>query len=109
MAKRTWRTFGAFVTARYEALQKMDHRPELLDQALLGSALLTAKICLPKRYYVPWLRECTGLTQRTAARYIARWRRHMENEGLDPELVIEDLRDLDESLRRRAVAAQEKA
>lgn len=106
MAKRTWRTFGQFVTERYEVLA---HRPSLEDQALLGGQLLTAKICLPKRYYVPWLRDCTKLTQRTAARYIARWRRHIENKGWDPELVIEDLKDLDKSERRAQAAAQGKA
>jgi hypothetical protein len=105
---RTWRTFGAFVTERYEALQALDYRPELVDQALLGSALLTAKVCLPKRKYIPWLRECTGLSQKTASRYIARWRKHLELKGWDPEKVEEDLRDLDQSLKRRAAADQEK-
>jgi hypothetical protein len=33
----------------------------------------------------------------------------MESKGWDPDLVIEDMRDLDESLKRREAAAQEKA
>jgi hypothetical protein len=86
----------------------MDYRPELLDQALLGGQLITAKICLPKRKYVPWLRACTCLSQKTASRYIAKWRLHLEKKGWDPEKVIEDMRDLDQSLKRREAAAQEK-
>ena len=109
MTERSLKTFGDLVTKRYTMLQEMDHRPELLDQALLGGQLLTAKICLPKRKYIPWLRECTVLSQKTAARYIARWRRHLEEKGWDPDLVIEDLVDLNKSLARRAAAVQEKA
>ena len=105
MSQRGWATFGWLVSERYRMLQEIDGRPSLQDQALLGGQLLSAKICLPRRYYIPWLRDCTTLNQRTAARYIARWRKCLEAKGWDPDRVIEDLRDLSESLARQERAA----
>ena len=98
---RTWREFGRHVTQTYTKLQEMNRRPTLQDQALLGVALLAAKIALPPRCFQPWLRDCTGLSQKTARRYVLRWRKYMLAKGWDPDLLEADFRVLNETVQRR--------
>ena len=76
-------------------------RPGPLNQALLGSDLLSAKLHLAHGVYSWWVLTYCGFSPRTGRRYIAKLRSYLEDKGLDWDLVLEDLKDLAQSLARR--------
>jgi len=84
-------------------------RPDPLDLALVGGAILTGKLYLRHGAFSWWVSEYCGMSPRTGRRYMERFRDNLEAKGWSYEAVLEDLKDLRESLARRAkAAAQEK-
>ena len=87
------RLIGEIVGAKHEELRDRPERMVLIDNALIGALLYLAKQSLPKRQYVPFLREYTGISQRQGARYQARMRKYLKTRKaeLEVEKEMEDL------------------
>lgn len=98
---------AAIITSRHEELRETS-RPDPVDACLIGSVLISMKLSFTRRgAYTQWIHDYLPFSARTARRYTQRLRDHLELEqGLDWELILEDLKDLRDFAARRAAAAQ---
>ena len=86
MSPEDQKTVGQIVSAAHEKLRNLGHHPAPLDRAIVGVVLYIAKQALPKRQYVPWLRQHTGLSQKAGARYIASMHKYLSTRHEEAEV-----------------------
>jgi hypothetical protein len=93
MTPKDKQLIGEIVTAKHEELRSRPERLVLLDSAMIGAVLYLAKQVLPRRQYIPWLKEYTPLHQKAGARYMARMHQYLSAREADAE-VEERMKEL---------------